>query len=260
MLLATFLCMINFFSPNLQTFSLTVDGLACYAYSYSDMSSQKPLLLLVHGSPGDYSDWNKYLKDNDLQEKYRILAIDRPGYGQSVKEGTLAFPTIAFQAKVVRAFAQQYVHQQPLVLVGHSVGGPIVTHYAMNFSDEIKALILLAPAISAKHEQPRWYNRMAAKAWVNKRVGQKMRISQAEMMALPAQLEAMESHLQQVKCETWLFHGRPDLIAPYGNALYVEKNFINSTLHFKTYPFNNHFIHHSKWKDVKRVLLNQVFK
>jgi pimeloyl-ACP methyl ester carboxylesterase len=253
-----FLLMTHFFSPTLQTFTLRVDELDCYAYSYSDMESEKPLLVLVHGSPGDYSDWNKYLKDSELQAKYRILAIDRAGYGKSIKEGVLAFPDIAFQAKVVRAFAQEYAHRQPLVVVAHSVGGPIAAHYAMSFSEEIKALILLAPAISAKHEQPRWYNRMAAKSWVNKRVGQKMRISQAEMMVLPAQLEAMQPSLQQIRCETWLFHGRPDLIAPYGNALYVKKNLINTTLHFKTYPFHNHFIHHSKWKDVKQILLTKI--
>ena len=258
MLQIAFLLTLSFFQTSLQSYTVQVEGLSCFAYSYSDMSSEKPLLVLVHGSPGDHHAWDKYLKDSILCKKYRILALDRPGYGQSTKESVLAFPDLDFQAKVVRRFALKYGNQQPIVLLGHSVGGPIVANYAMNFPNEISKLILLAPAISAKDEQPRWYNRLAEKPWIQKKVGKEMMISQAEMMSLPEQLEAMQPFLKQITCETWLLHGRMDMIAPYPNALYVKENLTNANLHFKRFLFQNHFIPWTKFKEVKKILLNDV--
>ena len=258
MLQTAILLMFSFFQPSLQSYTVTVEGLPCFAYSYSDMSSEKPLLILVHGSPGDFHAWDKYLIDSSLCEKYRILALDRPGFGQSLKEGVLAFPDLDFQAKVVRKFALKYANQQPVVLMGHSVGGPIVANYAMNFPNEISKLILLAPAISAKDEQPRWYNRLAEKYWIKKKIGKEMQISQAEMMNLPEQLEAMQPFLKQIACETWLLHGRLDMIAPYPNAIYLKKNLVNANLHFKRFPLQNHFIPWTKFKKIKKVLLDEV--
>ena len=258
MILAAFLFMTNFVAPSLQQYTITVEGLTCFAYSYSDMNSEKPLLVVVHGSPGSHKDFNKYLSDKDLQEKYRILALDRPGYGQSIQQGVLAFPNLGFQAKVVRRFTEKFRHQQKVVVLGHSVGGPIVTHYATTHAADIQALVLLSPAIAAKEEQPRWYNRMAAKQWVNRNIGQNMRISQAEMMVLPPQLEQMQANLHQITCETWLLHSKMDMIAPYPNALYVKQNFSKATLHFKTYLLKTHFIHWTKYNDIKAILLKEI--
>ncbi|MEY4903468.1 MAG: hypothetical protein RLZZ292_1283 [Bacteroidota bacterium] len=239
----------------LRSYEITVEGLSCFSYSYTDMESKKPLLVFVHGSPGDYSGWDKYLKDNDLQAKYRLLAIDRPGYGQSISQDTMAFPSLDFQVKVLRAFTKKYAHRQPVLLLGHSVGGPIVSLYTATYPDKIQALILLAPAISAQHEQPRFYNRLAQKRWFNKKIAHEMQISQIEMMHLPQQLEVMQPILAQITVKTWLFHGRLDMIAPYGNARYVQKNFINAPLTTKTYPFQNHFIPWTKFKEVKDLLM-----
>jgi esterase/lipase len=255
---AVFLCMASLFAPSLPSYSLTVEGLPCFAYSYSELDSEKPLLVLIHGSPGDYSGWGKYLKDSILYSKYRILALDRPGFGQSVKEGVLAFPDLEFQAKVVRKFCQKFAHNQPVVVVGHSVGCPIVAHFAMNYPDEIKALVLLAPAISAEAEQPRWYNRLAAKPAIHKKISHEMQVSQEEMMNLPPQLEKMQPFLSQITCETWLLHGCLDMIAPYPNARYVKKNLSNTKLHFTSYPFQNHFIPWTKFDDVKKLLLDEI--
>ncbi len=239
----------------LEQYELTVQGLPCYAFSCSAMQQEKPLVVFVHGSPGTHKDWDKYLKDSDLQEKFRLLAIDRAGYGKSISKDTIAFPDLGLQADVVRAFAQKFAHGQPVIVVGHSFGGPVTSYYAAKYPDEVQQLILLAPAISSAHEQPRFYNRLAAKKWVNRIIPPMMRISQIEMMNLPIQLEKMQPELAKITAKTWLFHGRFDLIAPYGNALYVKENFKNTSLSFKTYLLNNHFIPWSRFEDIKALLL-----
>ncbi len=82
-----------------------------------------------------------------------------------------------------------------------------------------------------------------------------MRVSQIEMMNISAQLDEMQHLLPQIRCKTWLFHGKMDMIAPYGNALYVQENFKNAPLVFKTYRFQNHFLPWTKFEDIKKCLV-----
>ena len=42
-----------------------------------------PTLVFVHGSPGSWMHYMKYMWDGDLRKKFRIVAIDRPGFGYS---------------------------------------------------------------------------------------------------------------------------------------------------------------------------------
>jgi pimeloyl-ACP methyl ester carboxylesterase len=236
----------------LVVYKAQIDSIECAAFGF-EMDSAKPLLLLVHGSPGDHSAWNSYLQDTALQKKYRLLAIDRPGYGDS--DSSHAYPDLGFQAKVVHLFIAQYAHHQPVVLLSHSLGGPIVARCAIDYPTDAQHLILLAPAIAAQYEQPRWYNKLAKKDWIQRKLPPEMRISQAEMMPLPAQLDAMEPLLHTIAAQVWLYHGKLDMVAPYGNALYLQKHIIADKLHFTAYSYQNHFLPWTKFKDIQQLLL-----
>jgi len=46
-------------------------------------SDTLPTLFFVHGSPGSWNAFKRYLQDKDLIRHYRMVAIDRPGFGFS---------------------------------------------------------------------------------------------------------------------------------------------------------------------------------
>ena len=236
----------------LQKIVILLDNQTVTAYgSLSDKNL--PLLLMVHGSPGDYSAWRKYLDDSALLQKYRIIALDRPGFGES--DNTKAYPNIAFQAKVVHQILLQYAENQPVVLLGHSVGGPIVARCAIDFPLDAQHIVLLAPAISAKHEQPRWYNYLVKNKWIRSKIPSEMRISQDEMMQLPIELKAMEPLFSTIKAQVWLLHGRLDMIAPFGNSRFLKKKIPAEQLHFKAFNWQNHFIPWTKFEEIRELLL-----
>jgi pimeloyl-ACP methyl ester carboxylesterase len=241
-------------ASTVSEFHKSVNGIDCYAFTYQDISEKKPLLVLVHGSPGKHGDWDKYLKNNDLQAKFRLLAIDRLGFGKSGERR--AYPDLKLQAKVVHRFIKQYANGEAVYLMGHSVGGPVVTRCVIDYPNDVSKLILLAPAISAAHEQPRWYNRLAAKPSIYFFLPKDMKISQDEMMPLPAQLEEMQTLLATIDIPVYLFHGKTDMIAPYGNALYLERLLGKNLVYFKSFNKENHFLHITRVKEIKQFLLS----
>jgi pimeloyl-ACP methyl ester carboxylesterase len=241
-------------STAVTEFHKSVNGIDCYAFTYQDITERKPLLVLVHGSPGKHADWNKYLKDKELQAKFRILAIDRLGFGKSGERR--AYPDLKLQAKVVHRFIKQYANGEQVYLMGHSVGGPVTTRCVIDYPNDVNKLILLAPAISAEHEQPRWYNRLAAKPFLYFFLPKDMKISQGEMMPLPVQLEEMQPLLATIQTPVYLFHGKADMIAPYGNALYVERLLGKNLVFFKSFDKENHFLHITRVKEIKELLLS----
>ena len=53
------------------------------AYVETGVTNAAPLVLFVHGSPGEWQGWVKYLTDPDLSARARLIAVDRPGFGGS---------------------------------------------------------------------------------------------------------------------------------------------------------------------------------
>ena len=86
--------------------------------AYMDEGEGPYTLLFIHGLGSYAPAWNKNL--GELAEKYRCIALDLPGYGQSEK-GDYPF-SMAFFAEAVEAFIDS-LGLENIVLVGHSMGG-----------------------------------------------------------------------------------------------------------------------------------------
>lgn len=46
-------------------------------------TTAKPTLFFIHGSPASWHCYDNYMQDTALVNKYRIVAVDRPGFGFS---------------------------------------------------------------------------------------------------------------------------------------------------------------------------------
>ncbi|WP_137934614.1 alpha/beta fold hydrolase [Mesorhizobium comanense] len=74
---------------------------------------------------------------------YRLIALDRPGSGYSVRAAG-ATGRLPEQAQLVRRFIETLGLERPLV-VGHSLGGAITLTLAVEHPDAISGIALLAP-------------------------------------------------------------------------------------------------------------------
>lgn len=116
-------------------------------------SDTLPTLFFVHGSPGSWDAFKIYLMDTALMQHFRMIAVDRPGFGYS-SFGT-AF-NLEEQSILINQVIQKENNQKPVHLVGHSIGGPVIVHLAENHPESFASLTILSGSISP-YEEPKEY-------------------------------------------------------------------------------------------------------
>ena len=108
---------------------------------YADRGFGDSVVLLLHGFGGDLDNWMFNL--DSLAEKHRLLALDLPGHGQSVK--TNVDPSLSGMATFVRKFLD-VLSVSPVHVVGHSMGGAIAMQLASDSPETVKSLGLICSA------------------------------------------------------------------------------------------------------------------
>lgn len=99
-----------------------------------------PTVLLVHGSPGDGSNFNG-LGPLLAAEGYRVLAPDLPGFGASSPD--LPDYSARVHAGYLKALLD-HLGIDRVHLLGFSLGGAVVAHLTADLDDRVRSLTLLA--------------------------------------------------------------------------------------------------------------------
>lgn len=100
-------------------------------------------LVLLHGASSNLREFEHSLVPV-FKDHYRLLLIDRPGYGYSERLAD-AWPSPRVQADVLREMFGKLDVRRP-VLVGHSWSGSLVLAYALAYPNETRAVVSLGGA------------------------------------------------------------------------------------------------------------------
>lgn len=175
-----------------------------------------PRVILVHGTPGSAAGWADYLLAPP--PGVELVALDRPGFGRSGPEGALT--RLADQAAAVAALLP--ADGRPAVLVGHSLGGPIVARVAAEHPDRVAALVLLAASLDPSLETIHPLQPIGAWAPVRALLPRAVRNANAELMALQPELAALEGLLTNITAPVCIVHGSADPLVPVANVPYLQ--------------------------------------
>ncbi|MEQ8305582.1 MAG: alpha/beta hydrolase [Hoeflea sp.] len=108
-------------------------------------------VVLIHGLAGNMRNFN-YGMVEDLSRVFRVITIDRPGSGYSMRQSD-DLASMPEQSAMIWAFLDKLGVEKP-VLVGHSLGGALSLAMAMDRKGATGALALLAPLTAVIPEPP----------------------------------------------------------------------------------------------------------
>ncbi len=100
-----------------------------------------PVALLVHGSPGNAKAWARV--SERLADRYRVIAPDLPGYGETTSQSAPGGPTVGYAAELIEALILEV--GAPAVVAGHSYGGVVALAVALRGRVSVGALALFEP-------------------------------------------------------------------------------------------------------------------
>lgn len=106
--------------------------------SFAQQGKGKPALIFVHGWGNNTSVWDAQI--SHFSEKYRVIAVDLPGFGESGYNRTNW--TMASFGEDVAAVIKK-LNLKQVVLVGFSMGGPVIIETAKTSPENLIGLVLV---------------------------------------------------------------------------------------------------------------------
>lgn len=124
---------------------------------YKVIGSGEPTLVLVHGFSCNLGFWKGQIP---LADSMRLVLVDLPGHGQSDKP-ELTY-TMELMARGVFAVLRD-ARIPRAVLVGHSMGTPVIWQFSRLFPEKTQALVAVDGAFRSnfktQEERDRWASR-----------------------------------------------------------------------------------------------------
>jgi len=216
-------------------------------------TEQHNVVIFVHGSPGSSSAWIDYLADSSLSSKAILCSIDRPGYGDS--DYGHAERSLQKQSDLLKPVLEKYGKDKNIILVGHSLGGPLIAKMAMDYPELIDALIIVAGSCSPELEPKEWFRPVLDFIPIRWLMPPSFKVSNQEILPLKKDLELMLPFWGDIKCPVHLIHGDKDTFVPVGNVAFCEKMLTNAPTQTTILKDKDHFIVWNSYNTIHDVIL-----
>jgi pimeloyl-ACP methyl ester carboxylesterase len=116
------------------------------------------VVVLLHGWPQTWFEWRDVMPD--LAKRYRVIAADLPGLGDSAEAASYDKKSLAQHLR--RLMAELKITS--FHLVGHDMGGIVAYAYARQFPGDLKSVVLVDTPIPGltgwdglRSQWPRWH-------------------------------------------------------------------------------------------------------
>lgn len=203
-------------------------------------SDDQPTLMLIHGTPGSWTAFEDYLKDSTLLRFYRIVSIDRPGFGHSGFGNALK---LGEQSSLLLRLADSLQNSRPLYLAGHSLGGPLVVKMAAERPEMFEGIMLISASVDPALEPKEQWRKFMDIIPFRFLLPGAFRPSNRELLYFKTDILSMSEDLRKIRAAVHIIHGAKDSWVPVGNAGFAKKNLVKASyVNEIIIPDGNHFI------------------
>ncbi len=226
------------------------DATLHYVKTGSDSLSS---LFFVHGSPGSWDAFKQYMMDSALRSHFRIISIDRPGFGFSdFGKGY----HLQDQSDLIYAIIKNEANNKPFHLIGHSIGGPVIVKLAQDHPADIASLTILAGSISPVDEPKEIWRYLFRYSPLNFLMPGAFRPSNTEIVYFKKELHDLDKMYDRLTMPVTFIHGDADKFVTIKNVAYGKKKLAgNAFVKSIIIPGAGHFIPWEHYDIIKQHLL-----
>lgn len=204
-------------------------------------NESKPLVVFIHGSPGSLSAFVDFLADTTLTDRTLMISTDRPGFGYS-NFGN-AEPSLQKQAEILKPILEKFKNNRPIILIGHSLGGPLIARMAIDYPELVDGLIIVAGSIDpALEPNETWFRAPLATPFLSWVLPRSFRASNEEIYHLKPELEKMLPLWKEIKTPVIVIQGMEDVLVSPENAAFAERMLVNAQVEIIRIDGMNHFV------------------
>ena len=212
-----------------------------------------PTLFFLHGSPGSWMKFGEYLQDTDLVKKYRMLSVDRPGFGYSEYGNA---KNLSEQSTIISVLLNRLQNNRPIYAIGRSLGGPLAAKLVADNPTMFSGLVLLASSIDPDAEKPEKWRKFLATKPLNYFVPGAWEQSNQEILYLKNDLRKLAADFATIKCPVYVMHGDKDELVSISNVDYAKKMLVNAkSVSVTIIPGGGHYVSEYNFEEVKKMLL-----
>jgi pimeloyl-ACP methyl ester carboxylesterase len=224
--------------------------------NYAEIGSDSlPVAFFVHGSPGSWSAFIDFMKDTVLLKKVKMVAVDRIGFGKS--DFGNGEKSLVAQVELLKPIVTKFKKSgKKIILIGHSLGGPIIARMAMDYPELIDNLIIVAGSIAPDLEpNEKWFRIPMDFMPISILIPASFRASNHEILYLKPELEKMLPLWKNIRQPVIVIQGGKDMLVNPKNAEFAEKMLVNAkSLKVVRIDTMNHFVPWSHPQLIKKAI------
>lgn len=236
-----------------KIYKIDVDG---HQINYADIGSDTlPTVIFFHGAPGGWNAFIDFMANSELQKVVRMISVDRPGYGYS--EYGEPVTSLERQCQLMKPILES-VGNQKTILVGHSLGGPVIARMAMDYPNLVDGLILVGGSIDPEMEKDEWYRYIMRTALGRLLLPGSFWATNEEIFFLKDELEEMIPGWENIQIPVTVIHGVEDTLVPKENANFAERMLDAQYLDIWLEDGVNHFIPWNRPDLIEKAIFKHV--
>jgi pimeloyl-ACP methyl ester carboxylesterase len=201
-----------------------------------------PTLFFIPGSPASVSLYKDYYKDPALSKRFRMLAVDRPGYGKSGYGEPE--PSIQRQSEMIRPMIEGLQEaNKPVIICAGSYGASIACRLVMDHPNIAHGMVLDAPSLAPGQEKVFWLAPVAERSFIKWLLLPHQRVANTEKVHHTEELAKMLPLWKNIRIPVIYIQGEKDGMIYKSNADFAKQQLVNCPhLQINFIPGQEHFI------------------